>query len=81
MMLLQGAGIGDIFLSSAVVNHDRRIPIPGFDVYGVGRFECPPCPNLQVGRFCVRWHISVGAYPLSPLHGKEGAGRGVGLAV
>lgn len=44
----QGAGIGDIFLSSAVVNHDRRIPIPGFDVYGVGRFECPPCPNLQV---------------------------------
>ena len=48
-MLLQGAGIGDIFLSSAVVNHDRRIPIPGFDVYGVGRFECPPCPNLQVG--------------------------------
>lgn len=35
----KGAGIGDVFLTSEVVNHDRRINIPGFDAYGVGRLE------------------------------------------
>lgn len=30
----RGAAIGDIYLSSAVRNHDRRIPLPGFDKYG-----------------------------------------------
>lgn len=32
-----GAGIGDVFLTTGVVNHDRRIPIPGFDTYGIGK--------------------------------------------
>mmetsp|Transcript_111643 Transcript_111643/g.322715 ORF Transcript_111643/g.322715 Transcript_111643/m.322715 type:complete len:284 (-) Transcript_111643:2025-2876(-) len=35
----KGAGIGDVFLTTAVANHDRRIPIPGFDTYGVGKLE------------------------------------------
>ena len=32
----KGAGIGDVFLCEGVANHDRRIPIPGFDTYGIG---------------------------------------------
>lgn len=35
----KGAAIGDVFLTTAVANHDRRIVIPGtgFASYGVGR--------------------------------------------
>jgi 5'-methylthioadenosine nucleosidase len=33
----KGAAIGDVFLTSGVANHDRRIPIPGFDAYGIGK--------------------------------------------
>lgn len=35
----QGGAIGDVYLTTGVANHDRRIPIPGFDVYGVGKLE------------------------------------------
>ncbi len=35
----KGAAIGDVFLTTEVANHDRRIPIPGFDTYGVGKLE------------------------------------------
>jgi len=35
----KGAAIGDVFLTTAVSNHDRRIAIPGFDSYGVGLLE------------------------------------------
>jgi 5'-methylthioadenosine nucleosidase len=31
-----GAAIGDVFLTTAVAHHDRRIPIPDFIPYGVG---------------------------------------------
>lgn len=43
----KGASIADIFISTATVNHDRRIPIPGFDVYGIGKFEAIATPALQ----------------------------------
>ncbi|KAK8518704.1 hypothetical protein V6N13_018024 [Hibiscus sabdariffa] len=42
----KGAGIGDIFLASHVAFHDRRIPIPVFDLYGVGSRQTFPTPNL-----------------------------------
>jgi hypothetical protein len=29
--LLQGACIGDVFVSTGKIHHDRRIPLPGFD--------------------------------------------------
>jgi len=33
----QGCGIGDVYLSSGRFSfHDRRIPLPGFDQYGMG---------------------------------------------
>mmetsp|Transcript_13870 Transcript_13870/g.38131 ORF Transcript_13870/g.38131 Transcript_13870/m.38131 type:complete len:278 (-) Transcript_13870:1235-2068(-) len=35
----KGAGIGDVFLTTGVANHDRRIPIPGFDTYGIGKMD------------------------------------------
>lgn len=35
----KGAAIGDVFLTTAVAHHDRRIPIPAFDLYGVGKLE------------------------------------------
>jgi hypothetical protein len=41
-----GGAIGDVYLSSAFKNHDRRIPIPGFDVFGTGTVTAPACPNL-----------------------------------
>jgi 5'-methylthioadenosine nucleosidase len=40
----KGAKIGDVYLVSAVSHHDRRIPIPHFDRYGIGRLET----NLDV---------------------------------
>jgi 5'-methylthioadenosine nucleosidase len=43
----RGAAIADVFLSTSTRNHDRRIPIPGFDAYGVGRREALPTPRLR----------------------------------
>jgi 5'-methylthioadenosine nucleosidase len=35
----KGAVVGDVFLVSASAFHHRRIPIPGFDVLGIGKLE------------------------------------------
>ena len=35
----KGAEIGDVFVTTAVAHHDRRIPIPQFTEYGVGRLD------------------------------------------
>ncbi|KXZ47923.1 hypothetical protein GPECTOR_32g536 [Gonium pectorale] len=43
----QGAAIGDVFLGTAVINHDRRIPLPNFDKYGIGYSLCLATPGLQ----------------------------------
>lgn len=42
----QGASIGDIFISTSTMNHDRRIPLPMFDVYGVGCEASTPTEKL-----------------------------------
>ncbi|KAF6987606.1 hypothetical protein CFC21_005230 [Triticum aestivum] len=42
----RGAGIGDVFLASDVAFHDRRIPIPVFDSYGVGARKTFATPNI-----------------------------------
>jgi hypothetical protein len=45
-----GAQIGDAFISTSCVHHDRRIPIPGFTEYGKGGHTSFPVPSLiQVG--------------------------------
>jgi hypothetical protein len=43
---------GDVFISSAVSNHDRRIPIPGFDAYGKGTCQSAPTARLREVRKC-----------------------------
>jgi len=35
----KGAAIGDVFVTSATAHHDRRIPIPEFVPYGIGKLE------------------------------------------
>ncbi|XP_020218764.1 5'-methylthioadenosine/S-adenosylhomocysteine nucleosidase 2 isoform X2 [Cajanus cajan] len=42
----KGASIGDIFIVSDCAFHDRRIPIPDFDLYGVGSRKAFETPNL-----------------------------------
>ena len=43
----KGGAVGDVSLATAFKNHDRRIQIPDFDVYGVGATDAAPCPNLR----------------------------------
>ncbi|KAG6779609.1 hypothetical protein POTOM_016002 [Populus tomentosa] len=43
---VKGACISDVFLVSDVAFHDRRIPIPVFDLYGVGSRQSFSTPNL-----------------------------------
>ncbi|CAN6688058.1 unnamed protein product [Malus baccata var. baccata] len=43
----KGACIGDLYLACDVAYHDRRIPIPVFDLYGVGLRQACASPNLQ----------------------------------
>jgi len=42
----KGAAIGDVFVTSGVCNHDRRIAIPGFTEWGIGKLDAVPAPNL-----------------------------------
>lgn len=43
----RGAGIGDVFISTGKMHHDRRIPLPGFDKQGLGYVDSTPTPNLR----------------------------------
>ncbi|XP_019702367.1 5'-methylthioadenosine/S-adenosylhomocysteine nucleosidase isoform X4 [Elaeis guineensis] len=42
----KGACVGDVYLASNVAFHDRRIPIPVFDMYGIGSRRTFSTPNL-----------------------------------
>ncbi|KAG1359080.1 5'-methylthioadenosine/S-adenosylhomocysteine nucleosidase 1 [Cocos nucifera] len=42
----KGACVGDVYLASNVAFHDRRIPIPVFDMYGIGSRQAFSTPNL-----------------------------------
>ncbi|CAI9764355.1 unnamed protein product [Fraxinus pennsylvanica] len=42
----KGACIGDVYLASDIAFHDRRIPVPVFDLYGVGTRQACSTPNL-----------------------------------
>jgi len=43
----KGGEIGDVYISTGFANHDRHIPIPGFDKYGIWKHAAHPSPNLQ----------------------------------
>lgn len=51
----KGAEIGDVFLTTAVTNHDRRIPIPEFAPYGIGRIE-----NMDVSKLALHLGVKTG---------------------
>eukprot|EP00218_Dolichomastix_sp_CCMP3274_P011785 CAMPEP_0170143364 /NCGR_PEP_ID=MMETSP0033_2-20121228/10528_1 /TAXON_ID=195969 /ORGANISM="Dolichomastix tenuilepis, Strain CCMP3274" /LENGTH=245 /DNA_ID=CAMNT_0010379811 /DNA_START=18 /DNA_END=755 /DNA_ORIENTATION=+ len=40
-----GGAVGDVYISTGFRNHDRRISIPGFDMYGHGHLDALPVPN------------------------------------
>ncbi|ESQ53633.1 hypothetical protein EUTSA_v10026821mg [Eutrema salsugineum] len=42
----KGASIGDVYIVSSAAFHDRRIPVPVLDLYGVGMRKAFPTPNL-----------------------------------
>lgn len=42
----KGAAIGDAYICSHMMNHDRRIPIPGFTEYGTGSYTAYPSHNI-----------------------------------
>lgn len=57
----RGAKIGDVILSHGTVRyHDRRIPIPGFDAYGVGSY-----PSLILPAVAARLGLREGAISTS----------------
>ena len=41
-----GASIGDVYLGTSFAHHDRRIPLPSFDAYGVWAVPAHPAPSL-----------------------------------
>lgn len=43
----RGAAIGDVFVSTGKIHHDRRIPLPGFDALGLGYAASTPTPAMQ----------------------------------
>jgi len=42
----RGAEIGDVYCATAFANHDRRIPLPKFDGYGVWKCDAHPAPRM-----------------------------------
>jgi 5'-methylthioadenosine nucleosidase len=37
-----------VYVSVAKMHHDRRIPLPGFKEFGLGRMDSVPTPAMQV---------------------------------
>lgn len=54
-----GMGIGDAVISTVFKYHDRRIPLPGFEAYGVGSYASFACNSLvKVGVYLFNVTIS-----------------------
>ena len=41
-----GGKVGDVYLATAFQHHDRRIPIPGYDAFGLGRRDAAKSSKL-----------------------------------
>ena len=46
----RGGAVGDVYVSTRVRNHDRRIELPVFDAYGVWEVASPPAARLIEAR-------------------------------
>jgi len=59
--LAKGAEIGDVYLSgSPLVFHDRRVPLPGFEDYGHGRY-----PVIDIAGAAERLRLKTGVVSTS----------------
>jgi len=57
----RGAEIGDVYLGADCIRfHDRRIPIPGMDAYGVGSYPVPEFNGLATALGLKKGIISTG---------------------
>ncbi len=56
----RGGEVGDVYLATTFKNHDRRIQIPGYDVYGVGEYDAWPTPKLAEHLGCKRGTVCTG---------------------
>lgn len=56
----RGGAVGDVYLATTFKNHDRRIPIPGYDAYGVGEYDAWPTPKLASELGCKRGVVCTG---------------------
>jgi 5'-methylthioadenosine nucleosidase len=52
----KGGAVGDVYVSSSLSHHDRRIPIPGFTEFGIGSHS-----SLAVPRLCAELGFKLGA--------------------
>jgi nucleoside phosphorylase len=50
----RGGAVGDVYVSTAMRNHDRRIELPVFDTYGIWEVASPPAPKLIEARAQMR---------------------------
>ncbi|PKA66239.1 5'-methylthioadenosine/S-adenosylhomocysteine nucleosidase 1 [Apostasia shenzhenica] len=76
---VKGACIGDVFLATDVAFHDRRIPIPVFDQYGVGARRTHDTPNivkelnLKLGRLSTGDSLDMSPHDESAILANEAA--------
>jgi len=56
----RGAGIGDVYLATSFANHDRRIPMPAFEAYGVWAVDAAPAPRLAAAAGLKSGPVSTG---------------------
>ena len=56
----KGGVVGDVYISTTLAHHDRRIPIPGFTEYGVGTHTSVACPKLVEFLGCKTGVVSTG---------------------
>jgi hypothetical protein len=57
VLLLQGACIGNVFVSTGKIHHDRRIPLPGFDK----QVSSERMVGASLQQYaCCRLHVSIG---------------------
>lgn len=56
----RGAAVGDVFLATSFANHDRRIPMPAFEEYGVWAVEAAPAPRLAAAAGLKTGAVSTG---------------------
>jgi 5'-methylthioadenosine nucleosidase len=56
----KGAEIGDVYVTTAVAHHDRRIPIPDFVPYGIGKLDTSNHGSIKPEHVAERFNYKLG---------------------